>query len=95
MNLRENPHMTNIMSKMFDFVLEISVIEKELLLAKEQMELIFNFNDLSFQLLDGPVDDNVALLIRKLAELRKYFDQRSTLNMHPSECIFRPVQILR
>ena len=51
------------------------------------MEPIFNFIDPSFQFLDGPIDDNVALLKRKVNELRKYYDQRSTLNMHHSETI--------
>ena len=34
-NLRENPHMEEIMGKMFDFDLEISDIEKELFSVKE------------------------------------------------------------
>ena len=86
-NLRENPYMTEIMSKMFDFVLELSDIEKDLFSVKEKIEPIFNFIDVSFQLLDGPVDDNVALLIRKLTVLRKYYDEKATLNMHHSESI--------
>ena len=51
------------------------------------MEPIFNFIDVSFQLLDGPVDDKVASLIGKLNELRRYYDRKSTLNMHHSEMI--------
>ena len=77
--LRENPHMPYIMSKMFDFDLETSDIEKDLFSVKEKMEPIFNFIDLSFQLLDGPVDDKVASLIGKLNELRRYYDRKSTL----------------
>ena len=64
--LRKNPFMPYIMSKMFDFDLEIVEIEKDLLSVREKIEPIFNFIDLSFQLLDGPVDDKVASLIGKL-----------------------------
>ena len=85
--LRENQHMPYIMSKMFDFDLETSDIEKHLFSVKEKMGPIFNFIDLSFQLIDGPVDEKVASLIKKLTELRRYYDQKSTLNMHHSETI--------
>ena len=79
--------MTDIRSKMFNFDLEISDIEMDLFSVKENIERIFNVIDLSFQLLDGPVDDKVASLIRKLNELRRYYDRKSTLNMHHSETI--------
>ena len=67
--------------------MEVSDLERELFSVKEKIEPIFNFIDVSFQLLDGPFDDRVAILIRKLTALRKYYDQKSTLNMHHSECI--------
>ena len=51
------------------------------------MEPMFNFIDLSFQLLDGPDDEKVASLIRKLNEMRRYYDQKSTLNISHSETI--------
>ena len=85
--LRRNQYMPYIMSKMFDFDMETSDIEKDLFSVKEKIEPIFNFIDLSFQLLDGPVDDKVASLIGKLNELRKYYDRKSTLNKHHSEAI--------
>ena len=69
--LRENSHIPYIMSKMFDFDLETSDIEKDLFSVQEKMEPIFNFIDLSFQLLDGPVDEKVASMIEKLNELRR------------------------
>ena len=43
--------MPNIMSKMFDYNLEVGDVEKDLLSVKEKMEPIFYFIDLSFQLL--------------------------------------------
>ena len=52
-NLRENPHMPYIMSKMFDFDLDTSEIEKDLFSVKEKMEPIDNFIDRSFHLYDG------------------------------------------
>ena len=58
-NLRANPHMLNIMQKMFDYDLEESDIE-ELFINKEKLEPIFNFIDVSFQLLDGPFEKTVA-----------------------------------
>ena len=79
--------MPYIMSKMFDFDLEIIDIEKVLLSVKEKMEPIFNFIDLSFQLLEGPVDEMVASQIRKLTTLREYYDQKATLNNSHSETI--------
>ena len=63
-NLRANPHMLNIMQKMFDYDLEENDIE-ELLMNKEKMEPIFDFIDISFQLLNGPFDKAVALLNKK------------------------------
>ena len=75
------------MSKMFDFDLEIIDIEKDLLFVQEKMEPLFNFIDLSFQLLDGPVDEKVASLIRKLTALREYYDRKATLNNSHSETI--------
>ena len=86
-NLRKNPHMPDIMRKMFDYDLEVSDLERDLFSVKEKIEPIFNFIDVSFQLLDGPADKIVALLIKKITALRKYYDQKSTLNMHHSECI--------
>ena len=75
-NLRTNPHMRNIIQKMFDYDLEESDIE-ELLMDKEKLEPIFNFIDVTFQLLDGPFDKAVALLNKKLSKLRKYYDQKN------------------
>jgi len=66
--LRRNKYMPYIMSKMFDFDMETSDIKKDLFSVKEKIEPIFNFIDLSFQLLDGPVDDKVASLIGTLNE---------------------------
>ena len=63
-NLRANPHMLNIMQKMFDYDLEESDIE-ELFINKEKLEPIFDFIDVTFQLLDGPFDKAVALLNKK------------------------------
>ena len=78
--------MPYIMSKMFDFDLEIADIEKDLLSVREKMEPIFNFIDISFQLIDSPVDEKVELL-RKLNALREYYDKKSTLNNSHSETI--------
>ena len=84
---RKNPLMPYIMSKMFDFDLEIIDIEKDLLSVREKMEPIFNFIDISFQLIDGPVDEKVEVLLRKLNILRDYYTKRSTLNNSHSEII--------
>ena len=72
-NLRTNPHMRNIMQKMFDYDLEESDID-ELFMDKEKLEPIFNFIDVTFQLLDGSFNKAVALLNKKLSKLRKYYD---------------------
>ena len=85
--LRQNPLMPYIMSKMFDFDLEIADIEKDLLSVREKMEPIFNFIDISFQLIDSPVDEKVESLLRKLNALREYYDKKSTLNNSHSERI--------
>ena len=85
-NLRANPHMLNIMQKMFDYDLEESDIE-ELFINKEKLEPIFNFIDVTFQLLDGPFDKAVALLNKKMSKLRKYYDEKGTLNMAQNKSI--------
>ena len=45
---------------------EVSDLEKDLCSVKEKIEPIFNFIDVSFQLLDGPYDhfESIALLIK-------------------------------
>ena len=48
------------------------------------MEVIVNFIDLSFQMYDGSFVDNIATLLKKLNELRRYYDRKSTLNIHHS-----------
>ena len=54
---------------------------------KEKMEPIFDFIDISFQLLNGPFDKAVALLNKKMSKLRKYYDEKGTLNMAQNENI--------
>ena len=48
-NIRANAHMVNIIENMFDFDIEVSELERDLFSVQENMELIFNFSDLSFQ----------------------------------------------
>ena len=72
---------------MFNFELEVSDLERDLFSVKEKMELIFNFIDLSFQLCNSPVNNNAATLLKKLNELMRYYDKKSTLNVHHSETI--------
>ena len=58
---------------------------------------MFNFIDVSFQLMAGPMDKNIAsLLVKnkniasllvKMNELRKYYDRKSTLNCNHNEII--------
>ena len=86
-NLRANPHMRDIMVKMFDYDLEINDIENEIFMVKEKIEPIFNFIDISFQLLDGPFEKSVALLYKQMIKLRNYYDRKATLNMAQSESI--------
>ena len=68
--------MPDIMKQMFNYDLKISDLARDVFSVKEKIEPIFNFIDVSFQLFDGPVDQNVALLIKKLTILRKYYDQK-------------------
>jgi hypothetical protein len=48
---------------------------------------MFNFVDVSFQLMAGPMDKNIASLLVKMNELRKYYDRKSTLNCNHNEII--------
>ena len=68
--------MRNIMQKMFDYDLEVSALEKEICMIKEKIEPIFNFIDVSFQLLDGPFEKAVALLNKQMGKLRNYSDKK-------------------
>ena len=80
-NLRFNPHMRDIMVKMFDYDLEVSDLEVEIFLVKEKIEIVFNFFYASFQLLDGPFEKTVALLNKQMVKLRNYYDRKATHNM--------------
>ena len=86
-NLRANPHMPDIMIKMFDYDLEVSDLEKEFFMVKEKIEPIFNFIDVSYQLLDVPFEKTVALLNKQMGKLRNYYNRKATLNMAQSESI--------
>ena len=70
-NIRENPLIIEVIQKMFDFDLEMEEIESDVLNVKDKLELIFNFMDISFQLMDGPMDTNIANLLKRMNELRK------------------------
>ena len=76
-NIRENPLIIEIIRKMFDFDLEVGDIERDVFYVKDKLELIFNFMDISFQLMDDPMDINIANLLKKMNELRKYYDRKS------------------
>ena len=56
-------------------------------MVKEKIEPIFNFIDVSFQLLNGPFEKTVALLNKQMVKLRNYYDRKATLNMAQSESI--------
>ena len=64
-NIRENPLIIEIVQTMFDYDLEVDDIVRDVFNVKDKMELIFNFMDISFQSFDGPVDGNIANLLRK------------------------------
>ena len=55
---------------MFDFDLEVGEIERDVFNVKDKLELIFNFMDISFQLMEGPMDINIANLLKKMNDLR-------------------------
>ena len=57
---------------MFDYDLEVDDIVRDVFNVKDKMELIFNFMDISFQLMEGPMDANIANLLKRMNELRKY-----------------------
>ena len=61
-----------IVRKMFDFDLEVGDIEKYILFVEAKLELIFNFMDISFQQMSGPMDKNIATLLLKMNDLRRY-----------------------
>ena len=48
------------------------MILKDVFNVKDKLELIFNFMDISFQLLDGPMDSNIANLLKRMNELRNF-----------------------
>ena len=82
--------MLDIIRKMFDFDLEVSELDNNLFSVTEKIEVIFNFMDI--QLYDGPEDVIVASLLKKMNNLRRYYDKKATLNMYHSETI---VEIFR
>ena len=77
---------------MFDFNLEVSELDNNLFSVTEKIEVIFNFMDIFFQLYDGPEDVIIASLLKKMNNLRRYYDKKATSNMYRSETI---VEIFR
>jgi len=86
-NIRENPLIIEIVQTMFDYDLEVDDIVRDVFNVKDKLELIFNFMDISFQSMEGPMDANIANLLKRMNELRKYYDRKSTLNRSHSESI--------
>ena len=82
-NIRENPLIIEIVQTLFDFDLEVEDIERDVFSVKDKLELIFNFMDISFQSMEGPMDVTIANLLKRMNELRKYYDRKSTLNQSP------------
>ena len=73
-NIRENPLIIEIVRTLFDFDLEVDDIERDVFNVKDKLELIFNFMDISFQSMEGPMDATIANLLKRMNELRKYYE---------------------
>ena len=79
-NTSKKTLIVDIIRKMFDFDLEMEVMEKEVFFVKEKLELILNFIYIAFQHMEGPIVKNVASMLKKMNELKIYYDKKSTLN---------------
>ena len=75
-NIRENLLIIDIVRTLFDFDLEVVDFERDVFSVKDKLELIFNFMDISFQSMEGPMDANIANLLKRMNELRKYYDRK-------------------
>ena len=61
-NMRGNMKMVILVDIYFDYDLDVLDIENQAFTIKERTTLIFNFTDLSFQLMSKPLDESYSRL---------------------------------
>ena len=87
-SLRDNVYIQGLIERMFDYDQEITQVESEIFNRPDQMDVVFNYIDLSFQLLPASSDEAYTKHAKYLHILLKYYDVKSSLNMsHSSKII--------
>ena len=79
--------MPGLIKRMFDFELEVEVLEREIFSIPERMPLTFNYMDLFFQLYPATSDETFKKAARLVKELCRYYDKKSCLNLKHSGMI--------
>ena len=59
-SLRDSVYMKGLIERLFDFERDIALVESEIFDQPERMDVVFNYIDLSFQLLPATSDEASA-----------------------------------
>ena len=87
-SLRDNVYIQGLIERMFDYDQEITQVESEIFNRPDRMDVVFNYIDLSFQLLPASSDEAYTKHAKYPHILLKYYDVKSSLNMsHSSKII--------
>ena len=76
--------MPDLIRSMFNYELEMEIMQGEVLSMPDRMPLVFNYMDLFFQILPNNSESSYKKMMR---ELCRYYDKKSCLNLKHSEVI--------
>ena len=77
--------MDGLITRLFDYDREMGSLESEIYDRPNQMDVVFNYIDLAFQLMPASNDEAYSKHAKYLKTLLRYYDKKSFLNMGHSE----------
>ena len=72
--------MPELIKRMFDFKLEVEVMERDVFSIPERMPLVFNYMDLFFQTFPDTSDETFKKAAKRMKDLCRYYDKKACLN---------------
>ena len=69
--------MPGLIKRMFDFDLEVEILERDVFSSPERMPLVFNYMDLFFQIYPVTSDETFKKAVRLMKNLCRYYDKKS------------------
>ena len=86
-SLRDSVFMADLIEKMFDYEQDTGLVESEIFDQPDRMEVVFNYINLTFQLLPATSDEAYTKRAEYLHTLLQYYDKKLSLSMSHSKKI--------